>query len=338
MPINQQILLDSRPQGAATADNFRLVTTDTPTLAEGQVLVRHHYLSLDPYMRGRMNEGKSYAACQPLGEVMIGGTVGEVVQSRHARYAVGDKVVGMGGWQEYSVVDGDEAGALRVVDGGAVPLSYYLGAVGMPGVTAWYGLTQIIEPKPGQTLTVSAATGAVGSAFAALAKARDCRVVGIAGGPLKCAYAVDELGFDACIDHREHGDLRAMSQALKAACPDGIDGHFENVGGTVLDAVLLRANAFSRVALCGMIAGYDGQPLPLLNPALMLVNRMRVEGFIVSEHLQLWPQALAELTGLVRAGKLHPRETVAQGLASAPEAFIGLLHGKNVGKQLVRLV
>jgi len=227
---------------------------------------------------------------------------------------------------------------LRVVDAGAVPLSYYLGAVGMPGVTAWYGLTQIIEPKPGQTLTVSAATGAVGSAFAALAKARGCRVVGIAGGPLKCAYAVDELGFDACIDYREHGDLRAMSQALKTACPDGIDGHFENVGGTVFDAVLLRANAFSRVALCGMVAGYDGQPLPLLNPALMLVNRMRVEGFIVSEHLQLWPQALAELTGLVRAGKLHPRETVAQGLASAPEAFIGLLHGRNVGKQLVQLV
>jgi len=289
-------------------------------------------------MRGRMNEGKSYAASQPLGEVMIGGTVGEVVQSRHARYAVGDKVVGMGGWQEYSVVDGDEAGALRVVDAGAVPLSYYLGAVGMPGVTAWYGLTQIIEPKPGQTLTVSAATGAVGSAFAALAKARGCRVVGIAGGPLKCAYAVDELGFDACIDYREHGDLRAMSQALKTACPDGIGGHFENVGGTVFDAVLLRANAFSRVALCGMVAGYDGQPLPLLNPALMLVNRMRVEGFIVSEHLQLGPQALAELTGLVRAGKLHPRETVAQGLASAPEAFIGLLHGRNVGKQLVQLV
>jgi len=338
MPINQQILLDSRPRGAATADNSRLVTADTPALAEGQVLVRHHYLSLDPYMRGRMNEGKSYAASQPLGEVMIGGTVGEVVQSPHARYAVGDKVVGMGGWQEYSVVDGDEAGALRVVDAGAVPLSYYLGAVGMPGVTAWYGLTQIIEPKPGQTLTVSAATGAVGSAFAALAKARGCRVVGIAGGPLKCAYAVDELGFDACIDYREHGDLRAMSQALKTACPDGIDGHFENVGGTVFDAVLLRANAFSRVALCGMVAGYDGQPLPLLNPALMLVNRMRVEGFIVSEHLQLWPQALAELTGLVRAGKLHPRETVAQGLASAPEAFIGLLRSRNVGKQLVQLV
>ena len=338
MPRNSQILLDRRPQGAATVDDFRLVAGDTPPLAEGQVLVRHHYLSLDPYMRGRMNEGKSYAACQPLGEVMIGGTVGEVVQSRHARYAVGDKVVGMGGWQEYGIADGNAPGALQRVDDSVAPLSYYLGALGMPGVTAWYGLTQIIDPQAGQTLTVSAATGAVGSAFAALAKARGCRVVGIAGGPLKCAYAVDELGFDACIDYRAHGDLKSLSQALKAACPQGIDGHFENVGGMVLDAVLLRANAFSRVALCGMIAGYDGQPLPLLNPALLLINRMRVEGFIVSEHLPLWPQALAELTRLVRAGQLHPRETVAQGLASAPEAFIGLLQGKNVGKQLVKLV
>lgn len=338
MPSNSQIVLDNRPQGAATVQNFRLVTTETPELADGQVLVRHHYLSLDPYMRGRMNDSKSYAASQPLGEVMLGGTVGEVVQSRHPRFAVGAKVVGMGGWQEYSVVDADAPGMLRVVQDDVVPLSYYLGAVGMPGVTAWYGLTQIIDPKPGQTLTVSAATGAVGSAFVALAKARGCRVVGIAGGPLKCGYAVDELGFDACIDYREHGDLKAMSQALKAACPQGIDGHFENVGGTVLDAVMLRANAFSRVALCGMIAGYDGQPLPLLNPALMLINRMRVEGFIVSEHMQFWPQALQELAALVAAGKLRPRETVAQGLASAPEAFIGLLHGKNVGKQLVKLI
>ncbi|QXL85610.1 NADP-dependent oxidoreductase [Comamonas sp. NLF-1-9] len=338
MPRNQQIVLEQRPQGAATVDNFRLVTSDTPPLAEGQVLVRHHYLSLDPYMRGRMNDSKSYAASQPLGEVMMGGTVGEVIESRHPQYAVGDKVVGMGGWQEYSVVDGGAPGLLRKVDASQVPLSYYLGAVGMPGVTAWYGLTQIIEPQPGQTLTVSAATGAVGSAFAALAKARGCRVVGIAGGPLKCAYAVDELGFDACIDHRAHGDLKAMSQALKAACPHGIDGHFENVGGYLLDAVLLRANAFARVALCGMIAGYDGQPLPLLNPALLLINRMRVQGFIVSEHMQFWPQALQELAGLVVAGRLRPRETVAQGLASAPEAFLGLLQGKNVGKQLVKLV
>ena len=338
MPRNTQIVLDNRPQGAATEGNFRLIATDTPPLTDGQVLVRHHYLSLDPYMRGRMNEGKSYAACQPLGEVMIGGTVGEVVESRHPRFIAGDKVVGMGGWQEYSVVDGNAPGLLRKVEGGPVPLSYYLGAVGMPGVTAWYGLTQIIAPKAGETVTVSAATGAVGSAFAALAKARGCRVVGIAGGPEKCRYATEELGFDACIDHRQHTDVKSMSRALKESCPDGIDGHFENVGGTILDAMLLRANAFARVALCGMIAGYDGQPLPMLNPALMLINRMRVQGFIVSEHMQLWPQALQELAALVVAGKLHPRESIAQGLASAPTAFIGLLHGKNMGKQLVQLV
>ena len=338
MPRNAQIVLDNRPQGAATEANFRLVAADTPQLAEGQVLVRHHYLSLDPYMRGRLNEGKSYAACQPLGEVMIGGTVGEVVESRDPRYAEGDKVVGMGGWQEYAVVDTNAPGALRKVEGSQVPLSYYLGAVGMPGVTAWYGLTQIIAPRAGETVTVSAATGAVGSAFVTLAKARGCRVVGIAGGPQKCRYATEELGFDACIDHRQHTDVKSMSRALKEACPDGIDGHFENVGGTILDAVLLRANAFSRVALCGMIAGYDGAPLPLQNPALMLVNRMRVEGFIVSEHMQLWPQALQELAGLVVAGKLHPRESIAQGLASAPAAFIGLLQGKNFGKQLVKLI
>lgn len=338
MPRNQQILLDNRPQGEATTGNFKLVATDTPALADGQVLVRHHYLSLDPYMRGRMNESKSYAASQPLGEVMIGGTAGEVVESRNAKYAVGDKVVGMGGWQEWSVVDGNAPGMLRKVDTAHVPLSHYLGAVGMPGVTAWYGLVKIIAPKAGETVVVSAATGAVGSAFAALAKARGCRVVGIAGGKEKCRYATEELGFDVCIDHREHGDLKAMSKALKEACPDGIDGYFENVGGYILDAVLLRANAFARVAVCGMIAGYDGQPLPLQNPALILVNRMKVEGFIVSEHMDIWPEALKELGTLVGNGKLRPRETIAQGLAAAPEAFLGLLKGKNFGKQLVKLV
>ncbi|WP_343589126.1 NADP-dependent oxidoreductase [Paracidovorax wautersii] len=338
MPRNQQILLDNRPQGEATTGNFKLVATDTPALADGQVLVRHHYLSLDPYMRGRMNESKSYAASQPLGEVMIGGTVGEVVESRHPKYAVGDKVVGMGGWQEYGVADGNAPGMLRKVDTTHVPLSHYLGAVGMPGVTAWYGLVKIIEPKAGETVVVSAATGAVGSAFAALAKARGCRVVGIAGGAEKCRYATEELGFDVCIDHREHGDLKAMSRALKEACPNGIDGYFENVGGYILDAVLLRANAFARVAVCGMIAGYDGQPLPLQNPALILINRMKVQGFIVSEHMEIWPEALKELGGLVAAGKLRPRETIAEGLAAAPEAFLGLLKGKNFGKQLVKLV
>ncbi|CAN7277195.1 MULTISPECIES: NADP-dependent oxidoreductase [Acidovorax] len=338
MPRNQQIVLDNRPQGEAVASNFKLVATDTPALQDGQVLVRHHYLSLDPYMRGRMNESKSYAASQALGEVMIGGTVGEVAESKHPKYAVGDKVVGMGGWQEYSVVNADQPGALRKVDTTHVPLSHYLGAVGMPGVTAWYGLVKIIAPKEGDTVVVSAATGAVGSAFAALAKARGCRAVGIAGGADKCKYAVEELGFDACIDYRAHSDVKAMSKALKEACPNGIDGYFENVGGWIMDAVMLRMNAFSRIALCGMIAGYDGAPLPMANPALMLINRMKVEGFIVSEHMEVWPDALKELGTLVGTGKLRPRETIAQGIAAAPEAFLGLLKGKNFGKQLVKLI
>ena len=338
MPSNRQILLDNRPEGEATTGNFKLVTTDTPALKDGEVLVRNHYLSLDPYMRGRMNDSKSYAASQPLGEVMIGGTVGEVAESRNPKFAVGDKVVGMGGWQEYSVADGNAPGMLRKVDTTHVPLSFYLGAVGMPGVTAWYGLVKIIAPKPGATVVVSAATGAVGSAFAALAKARGLRVVGIAGGPEKCKYAVEELHFDECIDYRQHPDVKTMSKALKDACPNGIDGYFENVGGYILDAVLLRTNAFARIALCGMIAGYDGQPLPLQNPALILVNRLTIEGFIVSEHMEVWPEALKELGTLVATGQLKPRETIAEGIESAPEAFLGLLKGKNFGKQLVKLI
>ena len=338
MPQNTQIVLDNRPVGEAVASNFKLVTTDTPALADGQVLVRHHYLSLDPYMRGRMNEGKSYAAAQALGEVMIGGTAGEVAESRHPKFAVGDKVVGMGGWQAYSVVDANVPGMLRRVDTTHVPLSHYLGAVGMPGVTAWYGLVKIINPKAGETVVVSAATGAVGSAFGALAKARGCRVVGIAGGTDKCNYAVQDLGFDACVDYKEHADYISLSKALKVACPNGIDGYFENVGGMVLDAVLLRTNAFARIAVCGMIAGYNGAPLPMANPALILVNRLKVEGFIVSEHMEVWPEALTELGTLVGTGKLRPRESVAQGLENAPEAFLGLLKGKNFGKQLVKLV
>jgi NADPH-dependent curcumin reductase CurA len=307
-------------------------------LQDGQVLVRHHYLSLDPYMRGRMNDGKNYAQPQPLGQTMIGGTVGEVVESRNPKFEVGDKVVGMGGWQEYSVVDAGQPGALRKVDTTHVPISHYLGAVGMPGVTAWYGLVKIIAPQVGQTMVVSAATGAVGSAFAALSKARGCRTVGIAGGPDKCKYAVDELGFDACIDYKLHKDAASLSKALKEACPNGIDGYFENVGGMILDAVLTRMNAFGRIAVCGMIAGYDGQPLPLAYPALILTQRLKVEGFIVSEHMEIWPEALKELGSLVATGQLKPRESIAQGLAAAPEAFLGLLKGKNFGKQLVKLI
>jgi NADPH-dependent curcumin reductase CurA len=337
MPQNRQILLDSRPQGEARADNFKLVTGETPPLGEGEVLVRHHYLSLDPYLRGRMNDAKSYAAPQPLGQVMQGGTVGEVVESRSAKFKPGDQVVGMGGWQEYAVVPAEQGG-LRKVDTTQVPLSHYLGAVGMPGVTAWYGLVKIIEPKAGQTVVVSAASGAVGSAFGALAKARGCRVVGIAGGAEKCKYVVDELGFDACIDYKEHKDAGSLSKALKQACPAGIDGYFENVGGMVLDAVMMRMNAHGRIALCGMISGYDGQPIPMAYPQLLLTNRLKLQGFIVSEHMEVWPEALKELGMLVGSGKLRPRESVAQGIEAAPEAFLGLLKGKNFGKQLVKLV
>jgi NADPH-dependent curcumin reductase CurA len=339
--INRQWLLASRPTGEATASNFRLVEAPLPEpaqLNEGQVLVRHHYLSLDPYMRSRMNESKSYAQPQPLDAVMIGGTAGEVVASKNTHFTVGDKVVGMGGWQEYAIVDGAQRGVLQKVDTTHIPLAAYLGAVGMPGVTAWMGLTQIIEPKAGETVVVSAASGAVGGAVGQLAKQRGCRAVGLAGGPDKCRYVVEELGFDACIDYKQHPDLKSLSKALKEACPNGIDGHFENVGGLILDAVMLRSNAFARVAVCGMIAGYDGQPLPMANPALILVNRMKIQGFIVSERRELWPQELKELGALVASGKLKYRETVAEGIASAPEAFLGLLKGRNFGKQLVRLV
>jgi NADPH-dependent curcumin reductase CurA len=336
--INRQILLASRPQGEPGAENFKLVETPVAALADGQVLVRHHYLSLDPYMRGRMNDTKSYAAPQPLDAVMIGGTAGEVVESRNPHFAAGDKVVGMGGWQEYTVVDANQRGVLQKVDTTHVPLSAYLGAVGMPGVTGWYGLVRIIDPKAGETVVVSSAAGAVGGAVGQLAKARGCRVVGIAGGPDKCRSVVEDLGFDECIDYRRFADLKAMSGALKAACPNGIDGYFENVGGMLLDAVMLRANAFARVAMCGMIAGYNGEAIPMTLPQLILTNRMKLEGFIVSEHMEVWPQALKELGTMVATGKLKYRETVAQGIANAPEAFFGLLKGKNQGKQLVKLV
>ena len=334
--INRQILLSSRPTGEAAADNFTIVSKEIPALADGQVLVKHSYLSLDPYMRGRMNDAKSYAPPQPLNEVMIGGTTGEVVESRHPEFAAGDHVVGMGGWQEYSVVEGS-ARAIRKVDASQIPLSAYLGPVGMPGVTAWYGLLKIIEPQPGNTIAVSAASGAVGSVVGQLAKARGCRAIGFAGGPDKCRYVTDELGFDACIDYKAHADPKALYGALKAVTPDGIDGHFENVGGAVLDAVLLRINDHKRIALCGMISGYNGEPIPIRNPSLILTTRLRIQGFIVSEHMEHWPAALTELGTMVATGTLKYRETIAEGLDAAPEAFLGMLKGRNFGKQLVKL-
>jgi NADPH-dependent curcumin reductase CurA len=337
MPLNRQIQLSSRPSGQPGLENFSLVSTPTPALAEGEVLVRHHYLSLDPYIRGRMNEAKSYAQPQALHQTMMGGTVGEVVDSHHPGFAVGDKVVGMGGWQEYALVPAAMAPMLRKVDDSRIPLSAYLGAVGMPGVTAYYGLVQIIAPKSGDTLVVSAASGAVGSAFGALATARGCRVVGVAGGPEKCAYVVSDLGFDACVDYKQHADAASLSAALHALCPQGIEGYFENVGGMVMNGVLPLMNAFGRVAVCGMIAGYNGSPIPMATPQLILMQRLRLQGFIVSEHPQVWPEALAELGGLVASGSLRVRETIAQGIDSAPQAFLDLLAGRNFGKQLVKL-
>ena len=338
MITNLQIHLDNRPTGVAVAGNFKQVNSTTPKLMDGEVLVQHHFLSLDPYMRGRMNDSKSYAAAQALGQVMGGGTAGVVVESMHEKYAVGDKVVGMGGWQQYSVVDGNAVGAMRKVDTTHVPLSAYLGVVGMPGVTAWYGLMKICQPKAGETVVVSAASGAVGSVVGQLAKAKGCHVVGFAGGADKCKYVVDELGFDACIDYKALPDAKSLYKALKDAAPNGVDCYFENVGGVILDAVLSNMNAFGRIALCGMIAGYNGAPVPITQPQLFLMSRLLLQGFIVSEHMEHWPQALKELGGLVASGKLKFRESISQGLESAPEAFLGLLSGKNFGKQLVKLV
>ena len=317
--------------------NFKLEEVPVPSLGAGQVLVRHKYLSLDPYMRGRMRDAKSYAPPQPLNEVMIGATVGTVVESQNDYFKPGDSVLGMGGWQEYAVVDMAQRGVLQKVDTRKVPMSAYLGAVGMPGVTGWYGLTQIIKPEAGQTVVVSSASGAVGGVVGQLAKQRGCRAVGIAGGPDKCAYVKDELGFDACIDYKAHRDLGSLLGALKEAAPAGIDGYFENVGGMILDAVMLRMNAFGRVAVCGMITSYNGKPAPMAHPEIILGSRLMFQGFIVAEHMEHWPAALTELGGLVASGKLKYRETVTPGIDHAPQAFIGLLRGANFGKQLIQL-
>jgi NADPH-dependent curcumin reductase CurA len=330
MTTFQRIVLASRPTGEATPENFRLETVEVPELKDGEVLVRNEYLTVDPYMRSLMNAGKSYMPPVELNATMAGGTVGEVVASKHPEFAVGDKVVGYLGWAEMGVADGS---TLRKVDTSEVPLQAYLGVVGMPGMTAWYGLNQIMVPKPGETVVVSAASGAVGSVVGQLAKLKGCRVVGIAGGKEKCDYVVNELGFDACVDYKA-GNLVAD---LAAATPDGIDAVFENVGGQVLDASLARMNPFGRIAVCGLIAGYNGEPVPINNSSAVLVMRLTMRGFIVGEHMEFWPQGLNELAMLVACGKLKYRETIAQDLANAPEAFLGLLKGKNFGKQLVKL-
>jgi hypothetical protein len=325
------VLLAARPIGAPKESDFRVVETELADPAEGEVLVKNRFLSLDPYMRGRMNAGRSYAKPVELGGVMVGGTVGEVVASRHPTLRPGDLVVGALGWQAFGLSTGE---GLRKVDGAAVPLTAWLGAVGMPGVTAWYGLMEIGKPRPGETVVVSAASGAVGSVVGQLARLAGCRVVGIAGGPEKCAWVVDELGFDACLDHRAPG----LEQRLREATPRGVDIDFENVGGPIFDLVLARLNAHARVALCGLVSQYNAtERQGVLNFGAFLTNRVTLRGFIVSEHMELWPAALAELAGHVAAGRVRYRETIVEGLERAPAALIGMLEGKNFGKQLVAL-
>jgi NADPH-dependent curcumin reductase CurA len=327
---NLQVLLDHRPTDKVSPANFRIVETPVPTPGPGQVLVRHSFLSLDPYMRGRLNDAKSYAKPQELGAVMGGGTVGVVEASNNPRFKAGDAVVGMGGWQRYSVSDG---ATLRAVDAKAAPIQAYLGPLGMPGVTAWYGLNRIIAPKAGETVLVSAATGAVGSVVGQLAKLAGARTVGVAGGPDKCAYAVKDLGYDLCVDHKSPN----FAEELKAALPNGVDGLFENVGGEPFQQALRRLNDFSRVAVCGLIASYEGALTTVPDMRIFLVKRFKMEGFIVSDHMELWPTAIGELVSLAVAKKLTWRETIREGLENAPQALIDLLHGQNFGKMLVKV-
>jgi NADPH-dependent curcumin reductase len=330
MPTNTQVLLDHRPTGKVSPANFRIVETPIPTPGPGEVLVRHTFLSLDPYMRGRLSDAKSYAKPQEVGRMMGGGAVGMVEASNNPCFKAGDAVVGMGGWQRYSLSDGRD---LRVVDAKAIPIQAYLGSLGMPGVTAWYGLNKIIAPEKNETVLVSAATGAVGSVVGQLAKLAGARAVGIAGGAEKCAYAVGELGYDACVDHTS---LR-FAEDLKDALFNGVDGLFENVGGEPFQQALRRLNDFSRVAICGLIASYEGAPTALPDMRIFLVRRIKMEGFIVSDHMDLWPQAIGELAALAATKKLTWRETIRDGLENAPQALVDLLNGGNFGKMLVRV-
>lgn len=333
---NRQWLLASQSREAGKACQLRLAETPIPQPTEGQVLVRHHYLSFDPCLRGHGDGRRGGVAQHTPGSVMAGHTVGEVIASCHRGFEVGDRVFGHGGWQEYSVVDLDAPHALRKVDTARNPSSAYLGVLGMPGVTAWYGLTHICAPESGETIVVSAAGGAVGSVVGQLAKLRGCRVVGFAAGPDECRYVVEDLGLDACVDTTAHPDPRALREALEQLAPDGVDACFENVAGAVLDATLACMNAHGRIALCGAGDGCDGGPAPISHPELLLRSRLRLEGFVASE--RLLPSALGELSDLVASGLLKYRESVSQGIVSAPEAFVGLFQGGHFGRQLVRLV
>ena len=329
MQTNKRIVLASRPKGWVTEDNFRLETAPLPKPAEGEVLVKNLWLSLDPYMRGRMDDVKSYVKGVDLGEVMVGQTVGQVLESRNERIKKGDHVLTQLGWQLF----GSTKEVSKVQEGGA-PLSYYLGCLGMPGMTAYFGLKEIGQPKSGDTVVVSAASGAVGSVVGQLAKLWGCRAVGIAGGAEKCGYVTRELGFDACVDYKA-GNLH---RDLKEACPKGVDVYFENVGGAVLDTVLRVMNVSSRIVLCGMIADYDAtEPYGVKTLRSVLANRIRMQGMIVFDWKDRYVEAIKALAGYLAQGKLKYRESVIEGLENAPRGLIGLLKGENFGKQLVKL-
>ena len=328
---NKQVLLANRPTGWVQESDFRIVDSPMPVPPEGGLLIRTLFLSLDPYMRGRMSAAKSYATPVEIGAVMTGGTVGEVIESTHPDYKRGDLVVSSNGWQQYAVSDGR---GLRKIKPGPVPLGANLGTVGMPGVTAWIGLLDIGQPKPGETVVVSAASGAVGSTVGQLAKIKGCRAVGVAGGKSKCDYVVNTLGFDACVDYK----AATFERDLAAATPDGIDVYFENVGGAVSDAVLPRLNNFARIPLCGLIAQYNAtEPHPIPDARPFLSKRIKLQGFICSDTMERWPEALDQLGRWVAEGRIKYRETIAEGLENAPRAFIGMLKGENFGKQLVKV-
>jgi hypothetical protein len=328
---NRQLLLKSRPKGPPSLDDFELVERPVPVPGEGQALLRTLYLSLDPYMRGRMNDAKSYAKPAELGEPMVGGTVSEVVASKNPKFAVGDIVLSYAGWQDYALSDGT---GLRKLDPKAVPLSTALGILGMPGMTAYVGLLEIGQPKPGETVVVAAASGAVGSAVGQIAKIKGARAVGVAGGAEKCRFVVNELGFDACIDHRAP-DLAVQ---LAAACPKGVDVYFENVGGAVQQAVWPLLNDFARVPVCGVIAQYNATgPSPGPDIATILRKRLLVRGFIVRDFAARQGDFLRDMAAWIREGNMKYREDIVDGLEKAPQAFLGLLEGKNFGKLVVKV-
>lgn len=327
------VVLASRPSGDPSAENFRIETLKVPALQDGQIAVRVIYLSLDPYMRPRMTELKSYTPPFELGQPLTGGAIGQVIESKNAKLAIGDVVMGMFGWETISVVDGR---GVRKLDPKAAPLTYHLGVLGMPGYTAYHGMLRIGQPKPGETVFISAATGAVGSLAGQLAKLKGARVVGCAGSDAKCDFAVKELGYDACFNHTKRSDY---DQVLAELCPNGIDVDFENVGGPIFHAVFRRMNDFGRIAMCGAIAEYN-DPTPQPGPEKMFAviqHRLKIEGFIVSDHMRNMDEFLREVPAWMREGKIRYRETAVQGLANAPQAFMGLLKGENFGKLIVQV-